>query len=419
MPNYRRWNGGATAVAQVKTIRFTTSAASDVVTITMEAEDGSTQAVTHTVADTNNNTTAAAVQAACASSSQSLFQQVTFTVATDTVTVTAGLAGRPFTLTVTDDGSTAYTVADPTANAGPNDFNTAANWSGNTKPASDDLVTFSGGSFDVLYGLNQSAIVLRQFSVTRGYSGNIGTNTAALRIQVDDGDGEDTLNLGGSGTYYSFDGDYPIVNITRNLNTTKVAGELREVNLIGPDVGGTITIDAKDAPSAEGADIQIVNVSPTARIVIPSTATQTGHIVQDSGTVELSAVTKSTKSSLLLSGSGVFVTKGSGSVHSNSATITPAAITVLGGLYRHESDADFSGIGSGGTKLALFGGRVDMSRVGANTGGEFLSIGPAKIFGGTLDLSADGNLVQFTSLTKAGGSVIQPASSVGTASKRS
>ncbi len=255
--------------------------------------------------------------------------------------------------------------------------------------------------------------------MTRGFSGNIGTNTAALRIQVDDGDGEDSLNLGGSGTYYSFDGDYPIVNITRNLNTTKVAGELREVNIIGPDVGGTITVDAKDAPSSEGADLQIVNVSPAAKIVIPDTATQTGHIVQDSGIVELSAVTKSAKSSLLLSGSGEFITKGSGSVHANSASITPAAITVLGGLYRHESDADFSGIGSGGTKLAVFGGRVDMSRVGANTGGEFLSIGPAKIFGGTLDLSADGNLVQFTSLAKSGGTVVQPASAMANAAKRS
>jgi len=418
MPNYRRWNGGATAVAQVRTTEITGAASGSTITTTLTAEDGSTQSVVTTMTNSTLADQATVYRNALAASSQSEFQKLTYSVDGAVVTMTASIAGRPFSMSITGTtGSASVSNTAVTASAGPNDFNTAANWSGSTKPANDDLVTFSGGSFDVLYGLDQSAIVLRQFSVTRGFSGNIGTNTAALRIQVDDGDGEDSLNLGGSGTYYSFDGDYPIVNITRNLNTTKVAGELREVNITGPDVGGTLTLDAKDAHSSgNGADINITNVSPALRVVIPDTATETGHIVQDSGIAELSAVTKSAKSSLLLSGSGEFVTKASGKVHANSLSVTPAAITVLGGLYRHESDADFTG---GGTRLAVYGGRVDMSRVSANTGGEFLSVGVAKILGGTLDLSADGNLVQFTSLAKSGGTVVQPASAMANAAKRS
>ena len=103
---HNRWIGGATAVAQVQTIRFTTSEAGNTVTITLTAEDGSTQAVTHTVADTNNNTTAAAVQSAlCHASSLSLFTRLTYTVSTDTVTITADLAGRPFKLAVSDNGN--------------------------------------------------------------------------------------------------------------------------------------------------------------------------------------------------------------------------------------------------------------------------------------------------------------------------
>lgn len=417
MPNYRRWNGGATAVAQVKTIRFTTSAANDVVTITMTAEDGSTQAVTHTVADTNNNTTAAAVQAVCNSSSLSLFQEVSFTVSTDTVTVTAGLAGRPFQLAVTDDGSTAYTVADPTASAGPNDWNTAANWSGSTKPATGDLVAFSDGSFDVLYGLNQAGVVLYQMSVTEGFLGNIGTVDAPLRIETDNSDGaaETSLNLSGSGFVYNFSGDFPIVNITANSSVLKVKGEISETNIVGGAVAGSITLDSSDATSS-GNVITVSNVSPACVIKIPATATNTGNIIQDSGRIELSAVTKSTKSSLLLSGSGIFTTKDAGQIATAGGAlgVAPAAITVIGGTYRHESDADLSG---DTLSLFLFDGEADFSKVKAKTSGEFVSLGNVKVFGGRLDDSAAGKLTTFASLTKVGGDVLQPAGTLSSAKR--
>tara|TARA_R100001509_G_scaffold112579_1_gene67975 strand:+ start:6529 stop:7680 length:1152 start_codon:yes stop_codon:yes gene_type:complete len=383
----------------------------------MTAEDGSTQAVTHTVADTNNNTTAAAVQAACASSSQSLFQQVTFTVATDTVTVTAALAGRPFTLAVTDDGSTAYTVADPTANAGPNDWNTAANWSGSTKPASDDLVAFTDGSFDVLYGLDQSAVVLYQMSVSEGFTGNIGTRNAALRIQTDasHADAEQTLNLAGSGFMYNFSGDFPIVNVSSNRATLKIAGEISETNLVGGSVSGNITVDSVDS-TTNGNALTVSNVSPACKVVIPSTATNTGDIRMDSGLVECSAVTKAAKSSLMISG-GTFVTKDSGQIATNAASlgVAPAAITVVGGTYRHESDADLAG---DSTRLAVYNGLADFSKVRAKTSGEFLALGNVKLFGGVIDKTAAGNLTSFTALTKAGGTVLQPASSIANSAKR-
>lgn len=406
---FRRWNGGATAVAQVKTIRFTTSAASDVVTITMTGEDGSTQAVTHTVADTNNNTTAAAVQAACSSSSHSLFQQVTFTVSTDTVTVTADLAGRPFTLAVTDDGSTAYTVADPTANAGPNDWNTAANWSGSAVPVDEDLVNFTDGAFDVLYGLDQSAIQLRQMTVASGYRGNIGTNTAALRIDTDPGSGSgaETLDLAGSGYYYNFEGAFPIVNVTKNNGTLKIKGTIGKTSFVGAAVAGTITLDSSSA-TTNGNAITVTQVSPACLIKIPSTATNTGAIVQDSGKIELSAVTKADKSPLLLAGSAKFTTKDSGQV-SGAGSNTLGEIRVLSGLYSHESDANFGG---SSPNLVLYGGRVDMTKARASTGAEFVDLGVVEVYGGDLDLSAAGNIASVTTLTKYGGVVLQSASTL-------
>lgn len=417
MPNYRRWNGGATAVAQVKTIRFTTSAAGNVVTITMTGEDGSTQAVTHTVADTNNNTTAAAVQAVCNSSSLSLFQQVSFTVSTDTVTVTAGLAGRPFLLTVTDDGSTAYTVADPTANAGPNDWNTAANWSGSTKPASGDLVTFSDGSFDAIYGLNQSGVQLYQLSVTEGFTGNIGTTSAPLKIETDHADSaaENSLNLAGSGFVYNFSGDYPIVNISANRSTCKVAGEISETNIVGSAVAGVVTLNSADS-TTNGNDITISNVSAGCLVVIPSTATNTGDVRMDSGRVQCSAVTKAAKSGLLISG-GEFTMLGSGQFAGAARSLggAPATITVLGGTYSHQSDADLSG----DTKtLAVYGGTADFSKVKSSTSAEFVALGNVLLFGGTIDKTAAGNLTSFTTLSKSGGTVLQPASAIGNSAKR-
>ena len=409
MPNYRRWNGGATAVAQVKTIRFTTSAASDVVTVTMTGEDGSTQAVTHTVADTNNNTTAAAVQAACNSSSHSLFQQVTFTVSTDTVTVTADLAGRPFYLAVTDDGSTAYTVADPTASAGPNDWNTAANWSGSAVPVDEDLVNFTDGSFDVLYGLDQSAIELRQLTVASGYKGSIGTSSAPLKIDTDPGSGSgaESLDLAGSGYYYNFEGLYPVVNVTKNQGVLKIAGTMSKTSLVGTSVSGSITINSSGS-TTNGNEIIMADVSPACFVTIPSTGTNTGPIVQDSGRIELFAVTKATKSPVILSGSARFTTKGSGQVSGSNAG---DEIRVLGGLYSHESDAD---LGGASPNLVVYGGRVDMTKARAATGAEYLAMGVVELYGGELDISAAGNIVAATTLTKYGGTVLQSASTVGT-----
>ena len=226
---HNRWIGEATAVAQVKTIRFTNSVASDVVTVTMTGEDGSTQAVTHTVADTNNNTTASGLQAALDSSSLSLFQKLNFTVSTDTVTATAAIAGIPFLLAVTDDGSTAYTVSDVTGNTGPNDFNSAGNWSRGTAPTADDVLYFTSGSSSVLYGLNQSGISLDQMIIGPGYTGNIGTDAAALRINADAG-GEKGMTLGGSGFYYNISGDIENVTVTQNLGTLKLGTKIKNTN---------------------------------------------------------------------------------------------------------------------------------------------------------------------------------------------
>ena len=386
----KRWLGTATAVAQVKTIRFTTSEAGNVVTLTATGEDGSTQTVQHTVADTSNNTTAAAVQAAAAASSNSLFQQITFTVSTDTVTCTAKLAGRPFTLAVTDDGNTAYTVADPTANAGPHDFKTAGNFSPSGVPVDQDILQFTDGASDVLYGLDNNSVNLNQLVVTGGYRGNIGTANAPLKISTDGSGDPNSLDLGGGGFYYNFEGTYTAVNISANQGIVKLKGNIGKTRIVGIEVRGSITVDATTTTSN---DISMVGVGSSTRVIVPSTSVKTANIFMDSGTMELSASTVSGSKAIVTG--GTLLTKDSGKVNAGSTSHTPAAISLFGGKYEHRSDQSLAG---GGRLLAVFGGEADFSKVTSTTDStERLSLGAIDVFGGRLRVDAPGNVVEIGS----------------------
>ena len=414
---HNRWIGGATAVAQVQTIRFTTSEAGNTVTITLTAEDGSTQAVTHTVADTNNNTTASAVQSALASSSLSLFSRLTYTVSTDTVTITADLAGRPFKLAVSDNGNTAYTVATTTANAGPNDFGTAANWSLGSVPVDEAIVYFTEGSNDVLYGLiPDPTLQLDQFIVGPGYTGNIGTQTAPLKIDCNDG-GEKGATFGGGGRYYNIEGNIENVFVTQNRGTLKLAKQFHKISIMGQNVGGKIVINATHTGNGGTEFVKIANVSRSCTIEIPSTSVYINDIYMDSGFVELSAATRP-KSKAIVAGTGTMTVKESGKID-GSGTIstatssagtthhTPATITVMGkGRYLHQSDQDLA---SGETHLAVFGGEADFTRVKSRSANELIDLGTVEVYGGVLRADGASTLVDLTSVTNVGGEVRLPS----------
>ena len=403
---HNRWIGEATAVAQVDTIRVTNSVAADVITITLEAEDGSTQAVTHTVADTNNNTTAAGLQSALDSSSLSLFQRINFTVATDTVTATAAVAGVPFQLTATDDGSTAMTKTTATGSTGPNDFNSAGNWSRGTAPTADDVLYFTSGSSSVLYGLDQSGISLDQMIVGPGYSGNIGTDTAALRINADAG-GEKGMTLGGSGFYYNISGDIENVTVTQNLGTLKLGTKIKNTNLTGINVGGTIELDCRTADNG-GNVLRMSGVGPACVVEIPATAVQQASIFMDSGRVNMKA-SGPNGSQALVSGTAYLCCKESGKINGTGTAHLPGTITVMGGSYVHESDADLA---SGGVELAVFNGLADFSRVKAATSdAEFITLGNVELYGGSLNAGGSSLLVNLTSVKNFGGKIDLPANS--------
>ena len=383
---------GATAVAQVRTTTITGAAAGSTITTRITLEDGSHQEVVTTMTSSTLADQAVIYKNTLDASTLSEFALLNYTVDGTAVTITAGTAGRPFNMSISGTtGSANVSNAATTANAGPNDWNTTANWSQGSIPTADDIVYFTSGGNDVLYGLNQSSVNLDQMIIGPGYNGNIGTNDAPLRINCDAG-GEKGMTLGGSGRYYNVQGDIENVFVTKNLGTLKLANKFKKIYLSGEQVAGVITIDATTSDNGGCEFVKIANVSRNCKILIPDTSLFMNDIYMDSGRVELSVATKP-KSRAIISGSGTLVVKGSGKID-GSGTIatgnsssgvthhTPATITVMGGgTYIHESDQDLA---SGETHLAVFSGTADFSKVEARNGSEVVDLGTVEVYGGTL-----------------------------------
>lgn len=96
---------------------------------------------------------------------------VTFTgalAATNVAQMTGSGAG------LTGAATQTLTVTDVTASAGPNHWDTAANWIPSGVPATGDDVRFEIGSVDCLYGLLQTAVTLASLHIAMSWRGKLG-----------------------------------------------------------------------------------------------------------------------------------------------------------------------------------------------------------------------------------------------------
>jgi hypothetical protein len=75
---------------------------------------------------------------------------------------------------LTGGSAQTVTVTTPTASAGPNHWDTAANWLPAGVPVNSDDVRFEFGSSDCLYGLDQSGVTLSRLEIASTYTGSIG-----------------------------------------------------------------------------------------------------------------------------------------------------------------------------------------------------------------------------------------------------
>lgn len=174
------FTGTADAVAQVSTGSIDSvdaTPSNNTFTVTIGGE-----AVTVT-GDTDGNTTATALRSALNSSSHPYFAAVTWSGSAGNITGTADTAGAPFVATLSKAGGGTGTVTDfavDTANAGPNDWNTAANWNTAAVPVNADDVIIESSSTPICWNLSQSAVTLASLTIRKTYTGRIGLNVTTF-----------------------------------------------------------------------------------------------------------------------------------------------------------------------------------------------------------------------------------------------
>lgn len=154
--------GIAAAVAKVETITVGgTPAAGHVFSVTMNSKT-----VSYTASGAESTSTVASgLQAALNASLHPEFLRIAWTVNSNVITATSNTRGDDFDFTVTAsaDPTSTLTKATTVANAGPNDWRTAANWSGGTVPVNNDDVTIRRGW--IKYGLSQASLQLASLSI--------------------------------------------------------------------------------------------------------------------------------------------------------------------------------------------------------------------------------------------------------------
>ena len=187
------WLGNAPAVAQVATVQITavSGTPSDTTyTITIGDVDVSV------VGDTDVNTTATNLKAALIAELHLYFLEgttITWTVATDTITATAKVAGVPFVASSSVAGGTGTigSVTTTTASSGPADWSTGKNWyvpataTIGTIPVSTDTVRIEDNANNISYGLDQNAVALGFIRVDKSYTGKIGLDRTEFTTSAD------------------------------------------------------------------------------------------------------------------------------------------------------------------------------------------------------------------------------------------
>jgi len=178
MPSTITWKGDAPAIAQVDTLT---------VGGTIETTDNFTMTINGKAVNVVAGSTVAATVAATIATTWNActipeFKEITAAATTGgALTLTADVPGKPFTVTVatTETGggaadSQTFSKASTIASSGPNDWSTAANWSGGVLPASGDTVVLENSKSDILYGLDQHAVTLASLIVSQTFLATVG-----------------------------------------------------------------------------------------------------------------------------------------------------------------------------------------------------------------------------------------------------
>ena len=176
------WQPKAVAIEQESSVQIT---ANDVTTTYILTVNGIDVSVPGNAGGVND--TASDLADAWNASTYPYFSEITALASTDTVTLTADVAGLPFTVTSSVSGGTGTigAVSDDTAATGPNSWDNADNWSGGVVPVNSDDVIIANTDVPITHGLDQSAVTLATLRVDRSFTGHIGLDYAAVATSAD------------------------------------------------------------------------------------------------------------------------------------------------------------------------------------------------------------------------------------------
>jgi len=328
------WLGVADPVAQVATVQITAFDAATTYRISIGG------VIVSVPGNTNANTTASDLQVALEASTHPYFTGITFTVNTDTVTMTATTAGAPFTATssVTGGTGTIGSVTAVTASAGPNDWSTADNWSDGSVPGSSDTVYFRESSINVCWGLDQSAVAINNLFIEKTYTGKIGLNRAAFATSSD-GDTVDTSKPEYRDTYLQIDVDTVEIGKHVGGGTAVGSGRIKIDNTNSGACNTFVFATASVAAETTLAAVRLLFASSTANLNVRGGSVGVA-IDEPTETSTVQNVKVNGRSAAVFLGAGVTVTNYSitdgNALVQAAATIT--AVDVEGGITTIEGD---------------------------------------------------------------------------------
>lgn len=326
------FRGDAPAVAQVDTVQITGNDASTTYTLTV---NGKTVSVPGNASGASN--TASDLADAWNASTIAEFAEVTASVNTDTITLTADTAGKPFTAAASVSGGsgTIGSVTSVTASDGPYHWS-AANFGGSL-PADSDTVVIRG-NVQILYGLDQSSIQPTLMQIIEDSTGSpiIGLpykNATGGYVEYRERSlkiGPTTLQQQSRSTRIRIDTGTDQVAAEVTAGTVNIAGSNSSSTL--QVFGGTVSVATEAGQTAEFSSI-VASGSATVNV----SSSTTVATVRLFGTV--SALVECALTTLEMQDSPSVVVDGSG-------TITTA--NVQGGTLDHRSSGTVSTLNGGG-----------------------------------------------------------------------
>ncbi len=175
------WQGQSIGVQQVTTVTVGGTLAGETFTISV----GGIVIATHTDTDTVIATTVAALVSQWNGSTNIYATGVLAVDASPDITLTAGTGGIPFEITLnTPGGSATLGQAATTANAGPNVYDLATNWSDGLVPGAGDTIVFENSAVSVLWGLSNAGATLTECRIMQSYTGLIGLHHAKFQTSA-------------------------------------------------------------------------------------------------------------------------------------------------------------------------------------------------------------------------------------------